>query len=260
MKGLLFASFGTSYDDARVNNIDAVASFLDSQLTEYEIAQAYTSNMVRAILAKRGVEIPDVCGALRQLADKGVTEVFIQPGHLLLGEEFEKVCDQAFEMADLFEEVTVGDPVMASTQDVADLAEILSRQFPQQENTAVVFMGHGTPQFANVVYAALNYHLQVLDRDDMYVGTVEAFPELDIVMKLVEKKPYKNVILSPLMLVAGDHAMNDMAGKDKDSWAATFKAAGYDVVCKTVGLGALPEVQQMYLDHIHRVLEEENIA
>lgn len=259
MKGLLFASFGTSYDDARANNIDAVAAFLASKMPEYEIAQAYTSNMVRGILSKRGIDVPDVRTALQQFADKGITEVFIQPGHLLLGEEFDKVCDQAYEVADLFDEVIIGDPVMSSTQDVADLAEILAQQFPPQEKTAVVFMGHGTPQFANVVYAALNYHLEVIDRDDMFVGTVEAFPELDTVMKLVKKGSYDKVVLAPLMLVAGDHAINDMAGDEDDSWANEFKAAGYEVECEVIGLGAMPAIQQMYFDHVQRVLEEEAI-
>lgn len=256
MKGLLFASFGTSYDDARVRYIDAVVDYLATQLPEYDVAQAYTSNMVRASLAKRGIDVPDVRSALEAFSDKGITEVFIQPGHLLLGEEFNKLFEQAEEVAENFDEIIIGDPLMSSSQDLSDLAEIIANWLPAQNDTALVLMGHGTPQFANVVYAAMNYHFQIIGRDDVYVGTVEAFPELDKVLELVKKKPYKKVVLAPLMLVAGDHAINDMAGDDEESWASEFKAAGYEVECEVTGLGALRAIQDLYLEHVKRVVEE----
>lgn len=255
MKGLLFASFGTSYDEAREKHLDAVAHYLHDAMPEYRLAQAYTSNKVRGILARRGIEVPDTTQALQQFADEGVTQVLAVPGHLLLGEEFNKLRDQVRASAGLFDSIALADPLISSSSDLQDLAEALSAYYPKEEGIAKVLMGHGTRQFANAAYAALDHHFTSSGREDVFVGCVEAYPDPDVVLELVGLSGARRVELAPLMLVAGDHIVNDMAGSDPDSWASRFKAAGYEVVCRMVGLGEIDRVQELYLGHANRARE-----
>lgn len=252
MKGILFVSFGTTYQTAKEKQIDAVADYIQKQFPACRIAQAYTSNMVRAGLAKQGVEMPDVAGGLQLLVQQGVTQVFVQPSHLLPGLEFDKLCRAAEACRHLFKKMDIGKPLMAYTQDAHDLADILADEYPYKKDTAVVLMGHGTTQPVNTAYAAMDYHFSALGRHDLYVGTVEAYPALDTVIKCMQSRQYSKVVLAPLMLVAGDHAVNDMAGKEPDSWASRLRQAGYEVECRLTGLGELEAVQQMYVEHIRQ--------
>lgn len=259
MKGILFASFGTTYQEAREKHIDAVVEAIAKDLPGYEIAQAYTSNMIRAALKKRDLIVPDAAQALEAMAESGVTEVIVQPGHLLPGIEYDKLCHLAGGCKHRFESMYMGKPLLASDDDIRDMAELLSETYPQEDKTAVVFMGHGTTQFANTVYTALDYRFKAIEREDIYVGTVESYPDLAVVMKMMAKRDYRRVIMAPLMQVAGDHALNDMAGHEGDSWASTLKAAGYDVECRLIGLGEMPSIQKMYIEHIKAALgSEEN--
>lgn len=254
MKGLLFTSFGTSYQNAREKHIDSVADYIAAALPEYKLEQAYTSGIVRKILEERGIIVPDVSGGLKALAEAGVTEVMVQPSHLLPGMEYDKMCRQAEECRGMFQSLTIADPLIASTDDLDKLAEVLAAYYPRAEGSAVVLMGHGTPQFANLAYAALDYHFKEKGRDDIYVGAVEAFPELENVLSYVKRTSYDRIVLAPLMLVAGDHATNDMAGDDDDSWAQQFRAAGYRVETHLVGLGEIPQIQELYLERVRRAL------
>lgn len=250
MFGILYASFGTSHDDARARQIDAVAAALRDAFPGAVLEQAFTSGMIRRSLDGRGIHVPSVPEALRLLADAGVDEVLVQPGHLLPGEEFDKLSREVASEAGRFASVEIAQPLLASTDDLRRVAGIMVARFPARPGTAVVLMGHGTPAFANVVYAALDYQMKDLGRADIHVATVEAYPALSDAEARVRAMPeVGTVILAPLMLVAGDHATNDMAGDEADSWASTFRAHGYEVVCDLTGLGELPEVQALYVEH-----------
>lgn len=257
MKGILFASFGTTYADARERQIDRVARQIKEEFPHCEVAQAYTSGMVRRILEQRGVLIPDVVQALTSFAQSGVTHVVVQPGHLLPGEECEKLKTLAESCRSLFQTMTIGEPLLDSTRSLFQMAEVLQKEHPPKNGQAIVWMGHGTAQFANMVYPTLDYRLKEIGRKDMYVGTVEAYPGLETVLGLLRGKGYQEILLAPLMQVAGDHALNDMAGEEEDSWASRFRAEGYEVECSLVGLGELPAIQAMYLDRIRRAGQEE---
>lgn len=250
MFGILYASFGTSHDDARARQIDAVAAALREAFPDAVLQQAFTSGMIRRSLDARGIHVPSVPEGLRLLADAGAEGVLVQPGHLLPGEEFDKLEREVAHEAGRFASVEIARPLLASTEDLRRVADIMAVRFPARPGAAVVLMGHGTPSFANVVYAALDYQMKDLGRDDIHVATVEAYPALAEAEARVRAMPgVRAVILAPLMLVAGDHATNDMAGDEADSWASTFKAHGYDVVCDLTGLGELPEVQALYVEH-----------
>lgn len=249
MPGLLFASFGTSYQTAREQQIDAVAAYLAQSLPGFTVRQAYTSNMVRRILEQRGQTVPTVKQALLNMAEQGIDEVVVQPGHLLPGEEYDKLCQQAAECRDRFAKLVVGAPLLTTTEDLHRVVAILDVQYPAEQGRCLVLMGHGTPQNANAVYAALDYRFKEIGRADVFVGTVEAYPSLPTLFNIIPATTYGKVLLAPLMQVAGDHACNDMAGEDEDSWASQFKAAGYAVESCLQGLGELPAVQQLYLEH-----------
>ena len=271
--GVVFASFGTTHDDTRGRCIDAVAAELGTALPGASLAQAYTSSIVRRVLAHRSGDgrnpVPDACGALDGLAARGVREVVVQPGHLMPGHEYEKLRRQVASCESLFERVAVGEPLLAGTDDVHRLVDIVAAEFPRQEGRAIVLMGHGTDHFANVVYEAMNFYAGLIGRDDLLIGTVEAQPDLETLLRLLEergdrggaradaagavegprdRRGFERVTLAPLMLVAGDHATNDMAGEGPDSWASRLHAAGYDVTCVLRGLGELPEVRRMYVE------------
>lgn len=245
--GVVFASFGTTHDDARARCIDAVAAEVAAAFPGAAFAQAYTSSIVRRTLARRGTEVPDVRLALCRMAAQGVRNVVVQPGHLMPGHEYDKLCAQAGACRGVFDRLRIGAPLLAGSDDVHLLLDAVSAAYPAESGQAVVLMGHGTDHFANVVYEALGFHAQVIGRPDLYVGTVEGRPTLPTVMRLMAPHGYRRVLLAPLMLVAGDHATNDMAGADPESWASQLAAAGYDVRCELRGLGELAAVRRMYV-------------
>lgn len=247
--GVVFASFGTTYDATRASCIDAVVADVAAAFPGAASCQAYTSSVVRRVLAGRGVEVPDVRGALGLLADEGVRDAVVQPGHLMPGREYDKLCRQAQACRGLFDRLRVGAPLLSGSEDVDALLRAVAARHPARPGRAVVLMGHGTDHFANVVYEALGFHAQVIGRPDVFVGTVEGYPTLDVIMRLMEGRGFSHVLLAPLMLVAGDHAENDMAGEGQDSWASRLRAAGYEVACDLHGLGELPAVRRMYVDH-----------
>lgn len=249
MRGILFASFGTSHEDAQASCLDAVAADLGASEPDALLSQAYTSSIIRRVLARRGMEVGDVRQALVQMAADGVDDVTIQPGHLMPGEEYDKLRSQVIDCAALFDRVRVGEPLLSGTEDAERVVRAMAERYPAEPGRAVVLMGHGTDRFSNVVYAAMNFHAMLLGRTDLYVGTVEAQPDLDCVMGLLRERDYARVTLAPLMLVAGDHSKNDMAGDDPDSWASRLRGAGYEVECRLEGMGELADIRAMYVEH-----------
>lgn len=249
MRGILFASFGTSHADAQASCLDAVANALLEAEPDALLGQAYTSSIIRRVLRGRGQDVPDVRQALVRMAAAGVDDVTVQPGHLMPGEEFDKLRSQVVDCAALFDRVCVGEPLLSGTAAAERVMRVMAGHYQTEQGRAVVLMGHGTDRFSNVVYAAMNFHAMLLGRTDLYVGTVEAQPDLDCVMGLLRERDYSRVTLAPLMLVAGDHSKNDMAGDGEDSWASRLRAAGYEVTCNLEGLGQLPDIRAMYAEH-----------
>lgn len=249
MRGILLVSFGTTHERARREDIEPVARRLEEEFPDALLEQAYTSGMVRRSLGKRGIEVPSVGEALSDLVDKGVSDLLVQPTHILPGDEHGRMTLEVEASRGLFERVVMGDPLLASDADFVSLVDALGAEYAREPETAVVFMGHGTTNFSNAAYAALDYRFKAVGRDDIFVGTVEAYPALEDVMHAMEPGKFSRVALAPLMLVAGDHATNDMAGADEDSWAQVLSAAGYDVTCHVRGLGALPGVRDIYASH-----------
>lgn len=251
-KALLCVSFGTSVAAAR-ESIRAVEEVLQAASPDRLFARAFTSTIIRRILAERGEKIPGVAQALEELWEQGITDVTVQPTHILYGNEYDKIREEAAPWRDRFETLRLGRPLLADAEDLQTLAKGLSLAYPPREGETLVLFGHGTDHFANAAYPALQTAFRLLGREDVLVGTVEGWPDFQDVRAQLKKSACTGVHLAPLMLVAGDHALHDMAGGE-ESWKAQLEAEGYAVRCTLRGLGTLPAVQDLYRAHLERVL------
>ncbi len=248
-RAVVITSFGTSVPEARIS-ITAVEEALEGAALGCRCLRAFTSPTIRKVLAGRGEVVPSLTEALKELQRDGVRQVVVQPTHLLYGIEYDKLKAEAEALAGGFASLLVGRPLLAHTGDIRRSALELSRSHPAKKGEAIVYMGHGTEHFANAAYPALQTALRLAGREDIYIGTVEGWPGLsDILRQLGENGPCR-VKLLPLMLVAGDHARNDMAGE----WKGALEQAGHKVDCSFIGLGTFSWVQEMYKERLLDVL------
>lgn len=249
---ILAVSFGTSYNDSREVTIGAIEKALQDANPEYEVRRAFTSQIVIDILEERdSLEIDNVGEAMNRLVADGVKKVVVQPTHVMAGFEYDDVVAEVNEYADKFDSLKISDPLLAADADydalVAGLVEETAAY--NAEGTAVIFMGHGTHHEANDTYATLQQKLSDAGHNNYFIGTVEAEPSLEDVIALVKESGAEKVVLLPLMIVAGDHANNDMAGDEEDSWKSAFIVEGFEVECVLKGLGQYAGVQQILVDH-----------
>lgn len=255
-KAILVASFGTTFDDTREKNITAVEKEFEKTFREYKIYSAFTSGMVRKSLAKRGIETFDAETILQKMAQDGMTEIIIQPTHLLYGDEFDKLCTQVIEKEYLFKNVKFSSPLLGDIEDMKKVLKVLTENIKLDAGECLVLMGHGTNHFCNTVYSALDYLAKAEKMEYLFVGTLEAYPDIDTVLSQVKKAGYKKVLITPLMLVAGDHATNDMASSKEDSWKSKFEANGIKTRCEIKGLGEYPEIRKLYCAHTLQAIGE----
>ena len=257
-KELLVVSFGTSFNDSRRLTIGAIESALEKAFPEYAVRRGFTSQIIIDHVAKRDGEIIDnMQEALDRAVDNGVKTLVVQPTHLMNGLEYEEMSKAIAQYSDAFEQISIGQPLLTSDEDFQAVAKAITEATADYDDgeTAIVFMGHGTEAESNGVYAKMQQVLTDGGYAHYYVGTVEATPSLDDVLEAVKQGSYKRVVLRPLMVVAGDHANNDMAGDEDDSWKTTFEKEGYEVVCEVEGLGALEAVQQLYVEHAQAAVD-----
>lgn len=256
---LLVVSFGTSFNDNRRATIGAVEDALEKAFPEWSVRRAFTSQIIIDHVKSRDGEVIDnVTEALERAVANGVKELVVQPTHLMDGYEYNDLLDEVLRYADSFDKIKIGQPLLLTDDDfnaVADAIVAATSQYDDGE-TAIVFMGHGTEAESNGVYEKMQGVLDAKGMEHYFIGTVEAYPDLEQVLAAVKQGSYKRVVLRPLMVVAGDHANNDMAGDDKDSWKSVFEAEGYQVECVLEGLGGLEAIQQMYVAHAQDSINE----
>jgi sirohydrochlorin cobaltochelatase len=254
-KAILLVSFGTSVPQAR----QVFAKIEDAAKARFpgvEVRWAFTSKKIRHKLAQEGQKTLAPAQALANLAEDGFDRVAIQSLHIIPGEEFEGLKETAQRFAGMpkgLKQVEVGPPLLVSSEDMERVARAMLAHAPQERRPqeALVFMGHGTPHQANAAYAAMAYHLQKLDSHTS-LATVEGFPNLETVRQELKARGDKKAWLIPLMSVAGDHARNDMAGKEADSWASRLGQAG--IACQPVlkGMAEYPEVVTLWMEHLQQ--------
>lgn len=252
-QALLIVSFGTSVPEAR-ESITEVEQALSRTVPDWDFYRAFTSPTIRRILKKRGETVLSLEEALDQLAEYGYQAVAVQPTHLLCGIEYDKICNTVAEKRDQFTSLVLGKPLISGTAALRRIAQLLSAQYPKQKDCAVLFMGHGTEHFSNMVYPALQTAFSLIGRTDMLVGTVEGWPSISDIRTRIQSMNVSKAELVPLMLVAGDHALNDMAGEQPDSWKSQLEQDGMEVHCVLSGLGILPGVQSLYCEHLQNLL------
>ena len=251
-KELLVVSFGTSYLDSCRLTIGAIEDALERSFPGYDLRRSFTSQMIINHLKRRdGISIDNVTQALDRAVSNGVKNLVIQPTHIMDGFEYQKLVTEANRYQDAFLSLSIGTPLLTSDEDFRIVADALTASVAayDDEKTAICFMGHGTEAAANKVYERMQKKLTDSGRDNYFIGTVEAIPTVEKVLSLVKAGNYKRVLLRPMMIVAGDHANNDMAGEEEDSWKRIFESAGYEVVCQVHGLGELEAIQNLFVKH-----------
>ena len=262
-KAILVVSFGTSYKETREKTIDALENAVAKRYPDWEVRRAFTSKMIIKKLKERdGLFIDYITEALQRLVDDGFQEVAVLPTHIMNGIEFDDVARITASFADKFEKVHISKPLLTSEEDYDAVIEAVDEAYLKRifkgssDGSAVVLMGHGTVHYANASYCELQMKLWSLGYEHVYVTTVEGFPTLDDTMRSMSGHKYSKVYLIPFMIVAGDHATNDMAGDDEDSLKSRFIAAGCDVECFLEGLGEHRPFQCLFLRHLKDSLEQ----
>ena len=271
---ILAVSFGTSFNDSRVADIKGIEDALQEANPDWSVRRAFTAQIIiNHVQARDGEKIDNVDQALERAVDNGVKNLVVQPTHLMHGAEYDELVEAVENYKDKFETVKIAEPLLgevgadadAVNSDKETVAKALTAEAvkdvgydsldaAKEDGTAFVFMGHGTSHTAKVSYSQMQTQMEDLGYDNVFIGTVEGEPEetsCESVIDAVEKAGYKKVVLRPLMVVAGDHANNDMAGDDDDSWLSMFKASGkFDSVdTQITGLGEIKDIQQIYVDH-----------
>ena len=251
-KELLVVSFGTSYNDSRRLTVGAIENAIENAFPDYSVRRGFTSQIIIDHVKKRdNVSIDNVTEALNRAVDNGVKNLVVQPTHLMNGLEYTDLVNELADNSDAFEQVAVGEPLLTSDDDFKAVISAITDATKEYDDgeTAICFMGHGTEADSNAVYQKMQDMLKEEGFDNYYVGTVEATPSCEDVINQVKEGSYKKVVLEPLMIVAGDHANNDMAGDEEGSWKTTFEEAGYEVKCLVRGLGELEPIQQLFVEH-----------
>ena len=271
---LLVVSFGTSFNDSRAEDISGIEKALEAAYPDWSVRRAFTAQIIiNHVQARDDEKIDNVDQALERAVDNGVKNLVVQPTHLMHGAEYDELVETLDNYKDKFETVTVAEPMLGEVgsdatvinEDKAKVAEAITAEAvktagydsldaAKEDGTAFVFMGHGTSHSAKVSYSQMAAQMKDLSYDNVFIGTVEGEPEetaCENVIEAVKEAGYTKVVLRPLMVVAGDHANNDMAGDDEDSWKSQFEASGaFDSVeCQIEGLGRIEAIQQIYIDH-----------
>lgn len=256
---LLVLSFGTSFNDSRRLTIGAIENDLEAAFPDYSVRRGFTANIVIDHVNRRdGEKIDDIGESLDRAVANGVKRLVVQPTHLMNGLEYDELTGKVAEYSDAFEKIVIGDPLLTSDEDFQTVADAIvdwTKDYDDGE-TAIVFMGHGTEAASNAVYQKMQDLLTSGGHANYFVGTVEAAPSLDDVVAAVKAGSYKKVVLEPLMVVAGDHANNDMAGDEDDSWKSAFEKEGYEVTCLLRGLGENETIRQLYVAHAQAAVDE----
>ena len=278
---LLVVSFGTSYNDSRVNDIKSIEDALQEAYPDWSVRRAFTAQIIiNHIQARDGEKIDNMTQALERAVANGVKNLVVQPTHLMHGAEYDEMCGAIDAYRDNFDAVSIAEPLLgevgsdatvinADKEAVAkavaaaavEASGFDSLEAAKEAGAAFVLLGHGTAHVARVSYSQMSTLMQQLGYENVFIGTVEGEPEetaCESVIEEVRAAGYTTVILRPLMVVAGDHANNDMAGSDDDSWKSMFEDAGFTVDCQIAGLGGIADIQALYIAHTQAAIDSLN--
>ncbi len=277
---LLVVSFGTSFNSSRAEDIGGIEKALQQAYPDWSVRRAFTAQIIiNHVQARDGEKIDNVQQALERAVANGVKNLVVQPTHLMHGAEYDELIAALDEYRDQFESIIVSEPLLGEVGSdatvinadkesvaVAIVAEAVAASGYEsvgaaaEDGVAFVFMGHGTSHTANVTYNQMHTQMQALGYENVFIGTVEGEPAdtaCDVVIEAIHAAGFTKVILRPMMVVSGDHANNDMAGDDADSWKSQFNASNYfeSIDCQISGLGRIAAIQQIYVAHTAVVIK-----
>ncbi|WP_418698480.1 sirohydrochlorin cobaltochelatase [Bacteroides sp.] len=259
---LLMVHFGTTHDDTRALTIDAINAKAQAAFPELKFREAYTSRIIIRRLKQRGIEKATPLEALLRLRSEGYTHVIVQSTNIIEGVEMESLRRDVESVLPFFKEIRVGTPLLYSTEDAEKVVEILGNRLdaPAQGKKAAkenfVLVGHGTYTPSTAIYSQVDYMLKAAGRTNFHVGTIEGYPTFETMLAQLKAAKARRVTLVPFMFVAGDHAKNDIAG----DWKEALEKEGFTVNARLEGLGQVPEIQEIFIEHIrfglkHRMLD-----
>ena len=256
-KAILVVSFGTSYEATRKVTIEAIEKDIANAYPDYKLYRAWTSKMILAKLKKRdNLHINNVKEAMEEMIADGITDVIIQPTHVINGIENELMKEDALSYRESFHSIRFGTPLLTSEEDNQTVINAIAEEFSYlSEEEVLVLMGHGTTHYSNAIYAALDYAFKDKGHPNIFLGTVEAYPSMQSLMKMIKAYAPKKVVLAPFMIVAGDHAKNDMAGDDPESWYSQFVQEGFQVETVLKGLGEYKGIRELFVKHVADTLQ-----
>ena len=277
-KELLVVSFGTSFNDSRATDIKGIEDALAKAFPDWSVRRAFTAQIIiNHVQARDGEKIDNMDQALERAVANGVKTLVVQPTHLMHGAEYDEMCEALDAYKDKIENIVVAEPLLGEVGNDATVinadkeavakavvaAAVADGKFESidkaaEDSTALVLMGHGTAHVAKVTYSQMQTQMEKLGYKNVFIGTVEGEPEetsCEAVIEAVKAAGYTKVVLRPLMVVAGDHANNDMAGDDEDSWKSMVEAAGLTVECQIAGLGRIDAVQNLYVAHTQAAID-----
>ena len=282
---LLVVSFGTSFNDSRTADIGGIEKALQTAYPDWSVRRAFTAQIIiNHVQARDDEKIDNMDQALQRAVDNGVKNLVVQPTHLMHGAEYDELTEAVESYKDKFESVSIAEPLLGEVGDSDDavnddkkaVAEAITTEAvktagyddldaAEADGTAFVFMGHGTSHTAKISYSQMQSQMNDLGYDNVFIGTVEGKPEdtaCEAVIEKIKEAGYKKVVLRPLMVVAGDHANNDMAGDDEDSWKSQFEASGaFDKIdTQIAGLGEIAAIQDLYVAHTKAAMDGNDAA
>lgn len=249
MKAVVVVSFGSSYPEA-IQTLDKVEQHIYSKLTADDPADlytAYSSNFIRKKLASQGIKKNSIEEILEELAAKNYKEVCVQPTNVIPGQEYDRLLSVCEKWTDKFDSLTVGKPLISDADSLQTVAKTLENIYSSKADEAILFMGHGTSHISNFIYPALQTAFETNGFSRGFIATVEGWPEISDAVRLIKEKGYKKIYLAPLLLIAGDHVLNDMIGDEADSWKNVLEREGFEVKYTTLGLASYEEILDLYV-------------
>lgn len=269
MKAILVVSFGTTHEDTRIKTIEAIENDIKALNAEFRLYRAWTSKIIMKRLRERAeLDVDDIKRAMERMFKDGIKEVVVKPTHIINGIENDNMMRDVLEFKDKFEKISFGKALLTDDSDYEEVVEIVSKDIfkdikvstnvdlEKETSSALVFMGHGTSHYSNSAYAALDYRFKDKGYSNVYVAAVEGYPYVETVLKNIKNKNYQKIVLMPFMIVAGEHAKEDMAGDEEDSWKNLFKKESYEVFTLIKGLGEYKSIRKLLAKDVEVLIKE----
>lgn len=252
-KAILVVSYGTSHKEAMEKSIEAIEKRIQEEFQEYKIYRAFTGKRGIKKLSQTGTAVMTLAEALERMKKDGIQELVVQPTYVTNGIENEKMIEKVRAASEEFQSITIGKPLLNDWKDCRELSQIVAKECVAEKNEILMLMAHGTKGGNHLMYLKLEEIWKDMGHENIVIGTMKGIPSFEDAKKQLENLDAKKIILQPFMIVAGEHAKKDMAGKE-DSWKCELEKKGYKVECHMKGLGELSKVQEMFVRHIKEVI------